>query len=118
VQETTKTQRGIDETGLYFFMLDRGAADKGLKISADRAHQTLLENTIRDYWYDQILVTIPKIKQFFSKSSKEQMKMINSLVDQDVLEFELEGFRERELEQFEDDSEDELDEFSLALEYA
>jgi len=46
------------------------------RVSADKALSVLLETELQGLWRDQILLTVPKIKQFFSKSAKEQLKMI------------------------------------------
>ncbi len=67
-------------------MYDSGSLNKSVKISADTALAKLLETSLANDYYNQILVTVPKIKQFFSKSSIDQQKMIDSLADGDELD--------------------------------
>jgi hypothetical protein len=57
----------------------------------------LLQNTITQNWYAQLLVNIPKIKQFFSKSSKEQTKIIEASANQEEWDLELIQFDRREV---------------------
>ena len=44
----------------------QGKECKSLKVSSDRAHKTLVADIILHYWYAQCIVTVSKIKDFFS----------------------------------------------------
>ena len=88
------------------------------RVSADKALSVLLETELQGLWRDQILLTVPKIKQFFSKSAKEQLKMINGLVNPMELSNDLEQFKLKELEIIKEDADDDSDDFVLLLDYS
>lgn len=52
-----------------------GMRDKKRKISAEQALQHLLENNLNGQWHDQMIVTVPKIKAYFSMSPARQQSM-------------------------------------------
>ena len=61
-----------------------GKANKKRKISANRAKEILNTTLISDRWYDQLIVTVPKIKAFFSMApAKMQIALQKAELDQD-----------------------------------
>ena len=49
-----------------------GHVDKKRKISADRALRILIEELIYDDWEQQVVISVPRIKAFFSLSPAKQ----------------------------------------------
>lgn len=56
-----------------------GKDDKKRKVSADRALRIVLDEVVFDNWYEQLSVTVPKIKAFFSLSSLKQSKLLEAM---------------------------------------
>ncbi len=53
----------------------QGNKDKSAKVSAERARDLLVEGIIRGDWEEQLNLSIPKIKAFFSLTPKKMDEM-------------------------------------------
>mmetsp|Transcript_4151 Transcript_4151/g.8033 ORF Transcript_4151/g.8033 Transcript_4151/m.8033 type:complete len:122 (-) Transcript_4151:72-437(-) len=60
-------------------LYDIGKKNKKQKVSAERAHQILIDTILVDKWADQLDVTVPKIKAFFSMNPAKQKGTIEQL---------------------------------------
>jgi hypothetical protein len=56
-------------------LYQKGKDCKSRKVSADKAHQILLTEIIPNNWHAQCIVTVAKIKAFFSLTPKKMDKM-------------------------------------------
>ena len=54
----------------------QGNKDKSAKVSAERARDLLIEGIIRSDWEEQLSVSIPKVKAFFSKNKTDMDKLM------------------------------------------
>jgi hypothetical protein len=54
----------------------QGNKDKSAKVSAERARDLLVEDSIRSDWEEQLNISIPKIKAFFSKNKTDMDKLM------------------------------------------
>jgi hypothetical protein len=54
----------------------QGNKDKSAKVSAERARDLLVEGIIRGDWEEQLNLSIPKIKAFFSKNKTDMDKLM------------------------------------------
>ena len=61
-----------------------GASEKKKKVSAERALEILKEEVIATNWYMRLLVTIPKIKVFFSTQPSKQKELIEEALQHDT----------------------------------
>ena len=53
-----------------------GASDKKRKVSADRALQILFDGILLDNWEEKMVVTVPRIKAFFSITPAKQKSLL------------------------------------------
>ena len=79
-------------------------------MSADRAHKILLADVIPHDWYVQCVVTVAKIKAFFSLTPKKMKDLLESDGSTDEMEL-AHSFAEMQLvREEEEDAADELEE--------
>jgi len=60
-------------------LYDIGKNKKKLKVNAERAHQILVDTLIFDRWDHQLDLTVPKIKAFFSLTTRKMDEDISAL---------------------------------------
>lgn len=60
-------------------LYDVGRNNKKQKVSAERAHQILLDTILVGKWEEILDVTVPKIKAFFAMTPTKQRSTINQL---------------------------------------
>jgi hypothetical protein len=53
---------------------DMGNTVKSKRISGDRAHAIVMEDTPAEEWHEQLLVTVARVKPIFGNSKNQQVR--------------------------------------------
>ena len=58
-------------------LYDGGCADKSKKVSADRAHVVITEQTAKRDWYERLICTVARVKAFFAMTPTKMRELIS-----------------------------------------
>ena len=75
----------FDTLTMLHSLFTRGNACKSRRYTAERAQRLLYEEVAHRDWYEQALVTESRIKAFFSMSSTNQQRLIESAATREAI---------------------------------